>query len=33
MNIRTNLKAGGIWQNHNEALRVKTDLKAGKRRI
>jgi hypothetical protein len=32
MTIRTNLKAGGRLINHNEALRVRTDLKAGKRR-
>jgi hypothetical protein len=32
MTIRTNLKAGGRTWNHNETLRVRTDLKAGKRR-
>ena len=29
MTIRTQLKAGGITRNHNEALQVRTSLKAG----
>jgi hypothetical protein len=29
MTIRTGLKAGGLTENHNEALRVRTTLKAG----
>jgi hypothetical protein len=29
MRIRTHLRAGGIWENHNEALKVRTALKAG----
>jgi hypothetical protein len=33
MKIRTQLKAGGVrLSNHNEALAVRTALKAGKRR-
>lgn len=32
MKIRTQLKAGGKSLNHNEALAVRTALKAGKRR-
>jgi hypothetical protein len=29
MTIRTQLKAGGLFNNHNEALQVRTALKAG----
>src|SRR6266545_1083724 len=29
MKIRTNVKAGGIWENHNEAQRVRSALKSG----
>ena len=30
MTIRTQLKAGGVALNHNEALQVRTTLKAGR---
>jgi hypothetical protein len=30
MKIRTQLKAGGRKENHNEALRVRTAVKAGR---
>ena len=33
MTIRTQLRAGGIQQNHNESLRVRTALKAGGLRL
>ncbi len=34
MKVKTNVKAGGLWQNHNETLasagmKVKTNVKAG----
>ena len=29
MKIRTNVKAGGLGSNHNEALAVKSQVKAG----
>ena len=29
MTTKTNVKAGGMKQNHNEALTVRSDVKAG----
>jgi hypothetical protein len=33
MTIRTQLKAGKLAVNHNEALQVRTGLQGGKRRL
>lgn len=29
LRIRTSVRAGGIWENHNKALRIRTSVRAG----